>query len=173
MDHHCPWVGSCIGVKNQKQFILFNFYTMLVCVTAVLILLFRGMGCLLTNKPQEVCQIANSLDRDMFIGGQLKRLELVALVVVFISGIFFAVFTLSMLSEQLYMVAHGTSTIDRKNDRTQQRQKLARKIPLPDSATYGFYQRFSDVMGFPLLWLFPIKYMGGVSPENELNQFYL
>ena len=118
MDHHCPWVGSCIGIKNQKQFILFNFYTLIVCVYAIVILIYRGMICIITDTDETECKFANAMDRDMFKG---KRLELGALVLVFIAAIFFGVFTLSMLSEQLYMVANGTSTIDRNVDRTQER----------------------------------------------------
>ncbi len=33
MDHHCPFVGNCIGKNNQKYFIKFLFYSGIVMIS--------------------------------------------------------------------------------------------------------------------------------------------
>jgi hypothetical protein len=42
MDHHCPFVGNCIGYNNHKLFWNFLLYVSLGCIHAVVITLTTG-----------------------------------------------------------------------------------------------------------------------------------
>jgi len=37
MDHHCPWINACVGLHNQRHFVLFMMWLSLgALIVAVL-----------------------------------------------------------------------------------------------------------------------------------------
>ena len=37
MDHHCPWINSCVGYGNHTYFTRFLFFVPFGCIHAVII----------------------------------------------------------------------------------------------------------------------------------------
>lgn len=45
MDHHCPWVNNCVGLNNQKHFVLFVAYVAILSWYSMALFLFRLYAC--------------------------------------------------------------------------------------------------------------------------------
>lgn len=103
-------MNNCIGLKNQKAFLLFNFYTM---ITA-------GWTCVRVSIAAYECSQDN--DCDSFSNG----VNMLAVVMLILCGVF-TLFTAIMFCDQTRMIYENTSTIDRMQARRAAREAAANK----------------------------------------------
>ena len=98
LDHYCPWTNNAIGVKNHKFFLLFIFYTFILCAYSLAVVIHIAYDAMRRDLPTP------------FGVGAL---------VVGTCAVLFGLFTSCMLCDQYSVLSTNVAKIDRlKNQLT-------------------------------------------------------
>ena len=126
MDHHCPWVNNCVGAYNQKFFVLFCFYIMLVSVIGLIMSGIHFYDCASTHF--ESCN-----------GIITGPPHIVLMVLGVLEGLLFVLFTFIMFCSQVYAIAYDETGIER-----------LKQVEIERDAT--FCESMQEVFGGKISW---------------------
>jgi len=131
MDHHCPWINSCVCFNNYKFFILFLGYALVYCLF---------IAC--SSLPYFV----------QFWKGDLEGAGRFHILFLFFVSVMFAISLVSLFGYHIYLILVNRTTLEAF------RPPLFRNgVTDKNGYNLGCYKNFCEVFGYrKLLWFLPI-----------------
>ncbi|KAL5012252.1 hypothetical protein ScPMuIL_010803 [Solemya velum] len=131
MDHHCPWVNSCVSFTSYKFFVLFLGYALIYCLY--------------------VAATTLKYFIQFWTGGSDKGMGKFHILFLFFVAIMFGISLISLFGYHLYLTFHNRSTLE--SFRAPVFQTGADK----DGFSLGTYSNFMEVFGDnKLKWFLPV-----------------
>lgn len=132
MDHHCTWINNCVGLYNQKHFILYNFYSMLMCINCGIVVFYKILMCV----PREI--------KTKISGCIWSPFDIFNIILSSLCSLTFGLFVFVMLIDQYWAIKTNTTGVEHfKREKGEVR---------------SFYETLLEVFGEPFSyrWLLPI-----------------